>query len=85
MVRVPDHFLSNRSPEFCPEVGKIPPTVNSLVRTTPLTKSLMYGGSGLNLMYLNTFEGLGLARNLLKTNPCPIYGVVLGKQSTPLG
>jgi hypothetical protein len=45
----------------------------------------MYGGSGLNLMYLNTFEGLGLARNLLKTNPRPIYGVVLGKQSTPLG
>jgi hypothetical protein len=36
-------------------------------------------------MYLNTFEGLGLAQNLLKTNPRPIYGVVLGKQSIPLG
>jgi hypothetical protein len=30
---------------------------------TRLTKTLMDGGSGLNLMYLNTFEGLGLARD----------------------
>jgi hypothetical protein len=28
--------------------------------TTRLTKALMDGGSGLNLMYLDTFEGLRL-------------------------
>jgi hypothetical protein len=27
---------------------------------TQLTTTLMDGGSGLNLMYLDTFEGLGL-------------------------
>jgi hypothetical protein len=40
---------------------------------------------GLNLMYLDTFEGLGLAQNLLKTSLHPFYEVVPGKQSTPLG
>jgi hypothetical protein len=34
--------------------------VDPLVWTTRLTKALMDGGSGLNLMYLNTFEGMGL-------------------------
>jgi hypothetical protein len=35
-------------------------------------------------MYLNTFEGFELARNLLKTSPHPFYGVVRGKKSIPL-
>jgi hypothetical protein len=30
---------------------------------TWLTKALMDAGSGLNLMYLKTFEGLGLAQD----------------------
>jgi hypothetical protein len=52
---------------------------------TRLTKSLMDGGSDLNHMYLNTFEGLGLGQDLLKTSPHSFYRVVLGKQSIPLG
>jgi hypothetical protein len=44
----------------------------------------MDGGSGFNLMYLNTFEGLGLGHDLLKTSPHPFYGVVPGNQSMPL-
>jgi hypothetical protein len=46
---------------------------------TQLTKALMDGGSGLNLMYLYTFKGLGLGRDQLKTSPYPFYGVVSGK------
>jgi hypothetical protein len=42
------------------------------------------GGSGLNLMYLDTFEGLGLSRDRLQSSPHSFYGVVLGKQSIPL-
>jgi hypothetical protein len=34
--------------------------VDQLGGTTQPTKVLMDGGSGLNLMYLNTFKGLGL-------------------------
>jgi hypothetical protein len=45
----------------------------------------MDGGNGLNLMYLNTFEGLGLTQDQLQSNPHPFYGVVPSKQSVPLG
>jgi hypothetical protein len=52
---------------------------------TWLTKALMDGGSGLNLMYLDTFDGLVLTRDQLKSSPHLLYGVVPGKQSVPLG
>jgi hypothetical protein len=48
-----------------PKLGRFPLIVDPLVGTTQLTKALMDGGSGLNLMYLNTFEELGLTRNQL--------------------
>jgi hypothetical protein len=44
----------------------------------------MNGGSGLNLMYLNMFEGLGLTLDQLQSSPHPFYGVVLSKHSIPL-
>jgi hypothetical protein len=64
---------------------RFPLIVDPLVRATRLTKALMDGGSGLNLMYLDTFEGLGLIRDQLQSIPHPFYGVVSGKQSIPLG
>jgi hypothetical protein len=50
---------------------------------TRLTKALMDVGSGLTLMYLNTFKGLGHTRDRLQSSPHPIYIVVLGKQFVP--
>jgi hypothetical protein len=45
----------------------------------------MDGGSGLNLMNLNTFKGLGLTPDQLQSSPHPFYEVVPGKHSVPLG
>jgi hypothetical protein len=45
----------------------------------------MDGGSGLNLGYLNIFEGLELTRDQLQSSPHPFYGVVSGKQFITLG
>jgi hypothetical protein len=45
----------------------------------------MDGGSGLILMYLDTFKGVGLIRDQLKSSPHPFDGVVPSKQSIPLG
>jgi hypothetical protein len=46
-----------------PKRGRFPFTVDPLVGITRITKALMDGCSGLNLMYLETFEGLGLTRD----------------------
>jgi hypothetical protein len=68
-------------PDCVPKLGRFPLIVNSLVGTIGFTKALMDGDSNLNLMYLDTFEGLGLAQDQLKNNPHSFYWVVTGKQS----
>jgi hypothetical protein len=55
-----------------------------MVGMTWLIKALMDGGTGLNLVYLDTFNGLGLTHDELQSNPHPHYGVVPGKQYVPL-
>jgi hypothetical protein len=50
-------------PKSIPKLGRFPLIVDPLVGTTRLTKALMDDGSGLNLLYLHTFKGLGLAQD----------------------
>jgi hypothetical protein len=71
-------------PDSIPKPGKLPLIIDPLVGTTRLTKALMDGGNGLNLMYLATFEGLGLTQDKLQTSPHLFYGVVPFQQSVPL-
>jgi hypothetical protein len=52
-------------PYSIPKPGRFPLIVDPLVRMTRLTKALIDGGNGFNLMHLDTFEGLGLTRNQL--------------------
>jgi hypothetical protein len=72
-------------PNSIPKPRRFSLIVDPLVGRTWLTKALMDGGSGLNLMYLDTFEGLGLTRDELQSSPHSFYEVILGKQSAPLG
>jgi hypothetical protein len=70
--------------DYVPKPGMFPLIVDPLVITTQLTKPLMDGGGCLNLMYLDTFEGLGLGGDLLKTSLHRFYRGVSSKQSAPL-
>jgi hypothetical protein len=72
-------------PDSIPKQRRFPRIMNPLVGTTRLSKALMDGGSGLNLMYLDTFEESGLTQDPLQSGPHPFYGMVLSKHSTPLG
>jgi hypothetical protein len=46
-----------------PKPGRFSLIVDLLVGMTQLTKALMDEGSGLNLMYLDTFKRLGITRD----------------------
>jgi hypothetical protein len=90
---VPEYLCWSESPitfdqidhsDIIPKPGRFPLIVDPQVETTQLTKAPMDGGSGPNLMYLDTFEGLRLTRDQLQSSPHLFYGVVLGKQSVPL-
>jgi hypothetical protein len=68
-MAVPEYLRWSGSPitfewmehmDSIPKLGRFLLIVDPLVGTTRLTKALMDGCSGLNLMYLDTFQGLGL-------------------------
>jgi hypothetical protein len=47
-------------PDSVPKPGRFPLIIDPLVKMTRLSKALMNRGIGLNLVYLDSFEGLGL-------------------------
>jgi hypothetical protein len=72
-------FYRTGLPDRINKPGRFPLIVDPVVGKTRLTKALMDRGSGLNLMYLDTFEGLGLTQDHIQNSPHPFYSVVLGK------
>jgi hypothetical protein len=51
-----------------------------------LTRVLIDGGSGLNLLFMITLKKMGLdISNMLSPSKAPFYGIVLGNAATPLG
>ncbi|XP_066316709.1 uncharacterized protein [Miscanthus floridulus] len=56
-----------------------------IIGTKWLTKVLMDGGSGLNIMYTETLNTMGIDRARIRLTGAPFHGIVLGKQALPLG
>jgi hypothetical protein len=55
-----------------------------IVGTTRLTKVLMDGDSGLNILYASTLNKMGIPRSSLCPSKAPFYGIMLGKEAVPL-
>jgi hypothetical protein len=57
-----------------------------VVAEVRLTKVLIYGGSGLNLIFASTLRKMGLDfTDMLVPSKSPFYGIVLGNAAHPLG
>ena len=59
--------------------------VDPIVGMKWLTKVLMDGGSGLNIMYAETLDAMGIDRARIRPTRAPFHGIVLGKQAIPIG
>ena len=59
--------------------------VDPIIGTKRLTKVLMDGGSGLNIMYAETLDAMGIDRSCIRPTRAPFHGIVPGKQVMPLG
>jgi hypothetical protein len=59
--------------------------IELIVGSNCLSKVLMDGGSGLNIMYVETFNGLGITRSVLWSSSAPFHGIVPGHETYPLG
>jgi hypothetical protein len=84
-AEAPITFDKTDHPDHIPQPGRFPLVVDPIVGTKRLGKVLMDGGSGLNLLYADTLDAMGIPRARLRPSSSPIHGVVPGKQAVPLG
>ena len=59
--------------------------VDPIINMKWLTKVLMDGGSGLNIMYAEMLDAMGIDRAHIRPTGVPFCGIVPGKQAVPLG
>ena len=50
-----------------------------------LTKVLLDGGSGLNIMYAEVLDAMGIDQSCVRPTGVPFHGIVPRKQAMPLG
>jgi hypothetical protein len=68
------------------EPDKFPLVLDPMVAEVRLTKVLIDGGSGLNLIFASTLRKTGLDfTNMLTLSKSPFYGIVPGNAAHPLG
>jgi hypothetical protein len=68
------------------EPGKFTLVLDPVVTEVKLTKVLIDGGSGLNLIFVSTLKKMGLDfKDMLVPSKSPFYGIVPGNAAHPLG
>jgi len=68
------------------EPGKFPLVLDPVIQGSKLTRVLIDGGSGLNLIFASTLVKMGLNyMSLLTPSKAPFYGIIPGNSSTPIG
>jgi hypothetical protein len=75
-----DHWTSFSEP------GKFPLVLNPVVAGSQLTRVLIDGGSGLNLLFTSTLEKMCLdISKMLTPSKAPFYSIIAGNVATPIG
>jgi hypothetical protein len=83
---VPISFSRNDQWTSFLEPGKFPLVLDPVVAEIRLTKVLIDGGSGLNLIFTTTLRKMGLDfTDMLVPSKSPFYGIVPGNATHPLG
>jgi hypothetical protein len=82
---VPITFDCNNHSNFIPKLGWYLLVVCPIVKDVKLNRVLVDGGSSLNLLFLKTFNQMGLPRFLLRPSWAPFHGIVPGTAATPIG
>jgi hypothetical protein len=65
--------------------GRYPLVVDPIIGNARLSKVLMDGGSGLNIIYAETLGLLGIDLSAIRAGAAPFHGIVPDKRVLPLG
>ena len=68
-----------------PYPGHFPLVLDSTIRSVRFKKVLIDGGSALNLLFAGALTELGLTNDDLVLVDSPLWGIVPGRASQPLG
>lgn len=82
---VPFMFDQRDHPSKILHRGTYPLIVGPIIGPKHLSKVLMDRASGLNIMYAEAFDALGIACSALRPNIASIHGITPGDDVHPLG
>ena len=67
------------------EAGRFPLVVTTVIKNMRVTKILMDGGSGINILYKDAFNKLNVDIRKLHASQSPFHGIIPGQRVMPLG
>jgi hypothetical protein len=77
--RSPISFDRSDHPESVLHQGRYLLVVDPIIEMKRLTKVLMDGGSGLNIMYAETLDAMGIDQSRIRPTRVPFHGIIPGK------
>ena len=77
-------FDRSNHPNRIPNLRSYPLIVDPIITEMCLTKVLMDGDSGLNILYAKTLSLMGISKSRLRNDASPFHGVVPGHRAHPL-
>jgi hypothetical protein len=83
--KVPITLDRSDHPDFVLKPGRYPLIVYPIIKDVKLNWIPINRGSSLNILFLKTFDQMGLSRSLLCPNQAPFHGIVPGAAATPVG
>ena len=78
LIRISDHLRLERPSLHVARPGCYPRVVDPIIRKKRLTKVLMDGGSGLNILYVDTLNAMRIPWLELHLAGSPFHGVIPG-------
>jgi hypothetical protein len=83
--KVPITFYRSNHPGFVPKLGRYPLIISPIIKDVKLNRVLVVGGSSLNILFLKTFDQMGLPKSVLHPYRAPFHGIVPRAAMTPIG
>ena len=82
--KTPITFDQSDHPAHVATPGRQALVVDPVIRRTRLRKVLMDGGSGLNILYVETLQGMGIPMSRLSESSMQFHRVIPGKKAKSL-
>src|SRR5207247_969808 len=82
---VPITFNRSNHPDNIHHPGRYPLVLDPIIRTIKLSRLLIDGGSGLNILFAKTLDDMKIPRSKLNRSNLPFHGVIPRTSAIPLG